>query len=89
MNLDGYLRSMNKGQGERKNIQMTLDYTLFTNDTHLFHFSFFMGKKEIINWKPKKCFMLLFVSAIHGSMVLETYLHHCACISLLTEGLQH
>ena len=54
MNLDGYLRSMNKGQGERKKIQMTLDYTLYTNDTHLFHFSFFMGKKEIINWKPKK-----------------------------------
>ena len=54
MNLDGYLRSMNKGQGERKNIQMTLDYTSYTNDTHLFNFFFFMFKKEIINWKPKK-----------------------------------
>ena len=64
LNLDGYLRSMNKGQGGRKNIQMTLDYTSYTNDTHLFHFSFFMGKKEIINWKPKNSFMLLFVSAI-------------------------
>ena len=68
---------------------MILDYTLFKNDTNLFHFSFFMGKKEIINWKPKKYFMLLFVSAIHSSMVLETYLQNCACISLLTEGLQH
>ena len=54
MNLDGYLLLLTKDKGTGKNIQMTLDYTLYTNDTHLFHFSFFMGKKEIINWKPKK-----------------------------------
>ena len=53
--LDGYLRPYEqRTRGKEKNIQMTLDYTLYTNDTHLFHFSFFMGKKEIINWKPKK-----------------------------------
>ena len=40
-------------KGQEK-IQMTLDYTLFTNNTHLFNFSFDIGKKEIINWKPKK-----------------------------------
>ena len=80
---------MNKGQGERKNIQMTLDYTLFTNDSHLVNFSFIMGMKEIINWKPTKLFYDYIFSAIYGSMVLETYLHQCACISLLTEGLQH
>ena len=54
-----------------------------------FPFSFLIWKKEIINLKPKDIFILLFVSAIHGSIVLETYLYHCACISLLTERLQH
>ena len=80
---------MNKRQGERKSIQMKLDYTLFTNDTHLFHFSFIMGMKEIINLKPKDSLYAFICSAIYGLMVLETYLHHCPCISLLTEGLKH
>ena len=68
---------------------MTLDYTLFTNDSHLVHFSFIMGMKEIINWKPTKLFDDYISSAINGPMVLETYIHHCACISLLTKGFQH
>ena len=52
---------MNKRQEESKSIKMTLDYTLFTNDTHLFPFSFIMGMKEIINLKPKDSFMLFYL----------------------------
>ena len=78
-----------KDKGKGKNIQMTLDYTLYTNDTHLYHFSFYIGNKEIINWKPTKLFYDFIFSAIYGSMVLETYLPHCARIFLLTERLQH
>ena len=46
MNLDGYLRIYEqRTRGQEKNIEMTLDYTLYTNDTHLFHLSFFHGEE--------------------------------------------
>ena len=43
--------------GEKRH-NYILENTLYTNDTHLFNFFFFMVKNEIINWKPKNGFML-------------------------------
>ena len=78
MNLDGYLPAMNKGQGKRKkntdDTRLHFIYKLYSS----FSFLFLHGEEGDHQLEAYKKVLCFFVSAIHGSMVLETNVHHFA-----------